>query len=417
MIINNVGFLNNKNSYKTTSKKHPTFKAINFEQVKQLSEAVSKQIYGKKQVIEVYKNFPEAKGISLGRTGLPKAWLERIKDKSRFNIETFLENLGEIFTIDRHYSNIDTLKRAISNLFMFHGIIQKDEKLDVKYLEKGFFGRAFHLIINDDVENSTVLKEYKRTYRYHNNHGNYSEQNVAEYISRYSGDNTNMVKYHFGDTKNGYMVVDYISKDTPDPLESVVLEDIGVAYDDGRPRNLVGKYIIDCGGFITISNLAGNKSAQDVHKEIKYAQSDEVRRTRFNEIFNDTENPEYVNNMIGLTHSIKHFPTEEQAELYTKMYNLNQIGVNIALVENIKNFPYSFRQTYSIFNRNIHTRTPMFVYPRDTRCWNLRCNDRLTTRHCLNLNNGKSLCFPYGTQTKQITSSIKISKHIFRYVT
>lgn len=351
MFINKISSFSGEirsNSQKQVSNKkmhsnNISFKAINFDQVKTLSDAVSKQIYGKKQIIEVYKQFPEAKGISLGRTGLPAVWLERIKDKSRFNMETFLENLGEIFTIDRHYSNIDTFKRAISNLFMFHGIISKDDKLDVKYLEKGFFGRAFHLIINDDIENSTVLKEYKRTYRYHNNHGNYSEQNVAEYISRYSGDNTNMVKYHFGDTKNGYMVVDYISKDTPDPKESVVLEDIGVAYDDNRPRNLVGKYIIDCGGFITISNLAGNKVAQDIHRQIKYAESDEIKKALFESIFSDTNSPEYENNMIGLVHSIKHLPEEDQVGLYTKMFELNQKGANIALVESIKHFPFSFK--------------------------------------------------------------------------
>ena len=340
MIINRINSINNIQNKKVKS---PSFGSINFEQVKTLSDAVSKQIYSKAQIIELYKKFPQASGITLGAGGLPLVWIEKAKDKTRLKIESFLENLGEIVKIDRHYSNIDTLKRALYNLFMFHGIIDKTDKFDVNYLEKGFFGRAFQLVINDDVENSKVLKEYKRTYRYHNNHGNYSEQNVAEYITRYAGDNTNMVKYYFGDTDNGYMIVDYISTNTPDPKEDIVLEDLGVAYDDGRPRNLVGKYIIDCGGFITISNLAGNKTAQEVHRQIKYSESDEVRMELFNKIYDDVENPEYENRMIGLTHSIKHLPQEEQAKLYEKMYALNQNGVNIALIENIKHFPFSFK--------------------------------------------------------------------------
>lgn len=334
--------LPNSTYQKTNKNNNPNFKAINFAEVEKLTDAVSKQITGKKQIIELYKQFPEAKGITLGPTGLPAAWIEKAKNKSRFRIESFLENLGEIVKIDRHYSNIDSLRRALYNLFMFHGIIDKTDKFDVNYLEKGFFGRAFQIVINDDIENSKVLKEYKRTYRYHNNHGNYSEQNVAEYITRYAGENTNLARYYFGDTLNGYMVLDYISKDKEKPSKKVELDELGIAYDDNRPRNIVGDYIIDVGGMITISNLAGNKTAQEVHSKFKHLDNDTEKLALFEQYYDNSDDVNYKDNMIGLTHSIKYFPSDNQGDLYNKMYNLNQQGVNIALVENIKNFPFSF---------------------------------------------------------------------------
>ena len=343
MFINKILPISTYRKQNNKNNNNLAFKAINFTEVEKLTNAVSKQITGKKQIMELYKQFPEAKGITLGTTGLPSAWLDKAKNKSRFKIESFLENLGEIVKIDRHYSNIDSLRRALYNLFMFHGIIDKTDKFDINYLEKGFFGRAFQIVINDDIENSKVLKEYKRTYRYHNNHGNYSEQNVAEYITRYAGENTNLARYYFGDTKNGYMVLDYISKDKKSPNVKIELDELGIAYDDNKPRNVVGDYIIDVGGMITISNLAGNKNAQEIYSKIKHLKDDNEKIALFDKIFNQTDVANYKDNMIGLTHSIKYLSSDIQGDLYNKMYGLNQQGVNIALVENIKNFPFSFK--------------------------------------------------------------------------
>lgn len=343
MFINKILPITANQNSNINKNNNPNFKAINFAEVEKLTNAVSKEINGKKQIIELYKKFPEAKGITLGPTGLPSAWLDKAKNKARFKLESFLENLGEIVKIDRHYSNIDSLRRALYNLFMFHGIIDKTDKFDINYLEKGFFGRAFQIVINDDIENSKVLKEYKRTYRYHNNHGNYSEQNVAEYITRYAGENTNLARYYFGDTLNGYMVLDYISKDKEPPTKKIELDELGIAYDDNRPRNLVGDYIIDVGGMITISNLAGNKTAQEIHTKFKHLEDENEKLALFNEIYSNRDDAEYKNKMIGLTHSIKYFESETQGDLYNKMFDLNQQGVNVALVENIKNFPFSFK--------------------------------------------------------------------------
>ena len=66
--------LPNSTYQKTNKNNNPNFKAINFAEVEKLTDAVSKQITGKKQIIELYKQFPEAKGITLGPTGLPAAF-------------------------------------------------------------------------------------------------------------------------------------------------------------------------------------------------------------------------------------------------------------------------------------------------------------------------------------------------------
>ena len=312
------------------------FKAANMAETKKLTEIVSKRLYGKQGTMDIYKKFPAAEGITISPNGLPAAWLNRIKNLEEFNISNFLESLGLIFTADRHFSNIDSMKNSLRILFSQYKIIGKDDELNVSYLEKGFFGRAYKLDING--EEPKVMKEYKRTYRYHNNHGNFSEQNVAEYISRYSGSNTNVAKYYYGDTKNGVMLLDYISKETPLAENIIELDEIGLAYDDAKPRNLVNNYIIDFGGMITISNLIGNEEAQNVYRIFKYLEDNSEKIHLFNQILEDESNEKYKDKLIGLTHSIKFLPKDQQLEFYKKMYEFNDTDINIALVENFKNF-------------------------------------------------------------------------------
>ena len=330
-------FIQRISSFQDAKKqKNVKFNATNISTSKALTKEISKKLYGKQGSMEVYSRFPAAEGITLGIDGLPKAWLNRIKNIEDFNLANFLESLGAVFTADRHFSNINSMKTSLKILFSQYKIIDNNDKLNVSYLEKGFFGRAYKIDING--EDPKVMKEYKRTYRYHNNHGNYSEQNVAEYISRYSGANTNVAKYYYGDTKNGVMLLDYISKDTPKPEKIIELDELGLAYDDAKPRNLIQGYIIDFGGMITISNLVGNEKAQNIYRTFKYMEDDAEKMALFDEILNDTNNEQYNDKLIGLTHSIKFLPKDQQLESYKKMYEFNNTDVNIALVENFKNF-------------------------------------------------------------------------------
>ena len=324
---------------KTNSAANITFGSINFEQVKLLTNAISRNTNSKKRVIQKYADYPEAEGLTLGG-GLPEAWMKRIKDVSKFDKEVFFEKLGEIFTIDRHYADVDVLSKNIEKLFKEQGIAQETDKVTTKYVGMGFFGRTFKIDING--EDSKVIKEFKRTYRYHNNHGNYSEQNLAEYINEYAGKNTDMVRYYFGDTKNGILAVDYISSSTPVPQKRIHLDELGLAYDDPKPANYVGDYIIDFGGLITVSNLVGNKQAQAVYRKFKNIKDADEKIKLFNEIFSNNKDLEYQNNLIGLTHSIKFLPEEIRGDLFTKMASLNNSRVDVAIVENIKNFGFMF---------------------------------------------------------------------------
>lgn len=326
----------------------PTFKNLappraNLTEIKKLTDVVSNQIYGKKGIIEKYSQYQEARGIT---GNFPQVWLNRLANKEDFDVSAFAESFGNIFTKDRHFSNMDNVKKSLNLLFDQHGFINKNDTIELSYLGKGFFGRAYKFSINN--EDPVVIKEFKRTYRYHNNHGNYSEQNIAEYINRYSGNNTNMAQYHYGDTYHGVMIVDFISKDTPLPENIVELDELGLAYDDAKPRNLVNDYIIDYGGIIKISNLAGNKTAQDVYSAIKHESDDNKKITMFYDIFNDTSSQDYHDKLIGLTHSIKFLPSENHKTLYRKIFEFNDNDLNIALIENFKNmsFPFDEKKVY-----------------------------------------------------------------------
>lgn len=317
------------------------FKTANLAEVEKLTKEISKRLYGKKGAMDVYSKFPLAEGISMGTSGLPQSWLKRIKDITKFDPMVFCERLGLVFTEDRHFSNIDSMRQNLRTVFKNFGIIEKNEDLDVTYLEKGFFGRAYKIDINDGEPK--VMKEYKRTYRYHNNHGNYAEQNIAEYIDHYTGSNTNVAKYYYGDTKHGIMLMDFISEDTPLPEKIVELDELGLGYGDAKPRNFVNKYIIDDGGMETISNLVGRRQAQNTYRTFKYLNDNTEKRELFETIINDVNNENYDENLIGLTHSIKFFPEKEQPDLYRRIFAINKTNTNIALVENVKNFSVEFR--------------------------------------------------------------------------
>jgi hypothetical protein len=148
-----------------------SFKAINFDEVAKLTKLISRKTNSKKRVIEKYARHPEACGITMGG-GLPEVWTSRIKNMSNFDKEQFLERLGELFTIDRHFADVDVLGAGIEKLFKSQGIAQETDKVKTKYIEKGFFGRGFEITIND--KDPILIKEFQRTKRFYNNHGNYS---------------------------------------------------------------------------------------------------------------------------------------------------------------------------------------------------------------------------------------------------
>lgn len=327
---------------------------IDFDAVEKLTEHLARRPFSKKHNVGVYKRYPASQGIS---GDLPPSWLAKVDSKD-FDKNSFCKELGKIITEDRHDANIDVMKNSLRNLFITHGIMTEDDNFEVDFVGKGFFGRGFKITINDDAK---LLKEYKRTYRYHNNHGNLSEQNLGEHIRKYSHNFTNMAPYYYGDSKNGFMICEFIYPDTPLPkieiphedlfqkygvgdiksqkIEHVDLDDMGMAYDDDKPRNIVGDYYVDFGGLITINNLVGKPIAQNIYKTFKYNSevSPELKMELFNKIFNDDDQKTLRERMVGLTHSIKYLPEEVQADYYNKMHSLHDVNVDIAIVESSDN--------------------------------------------------------------------------------
>lgn len=317
-------------------------KNIDFDVVKSLTEHLAKRPYSKKHAQKVCNS--EAYEKAQGITGeLPTSWTDKISDIKLFDKEAFCERFGEIFSIDRHWADIDVMTDSLRKLFKEHGIIQDESDLTTEFIGKGFFGRNFKISIGDG--NDKVVKEFKRTYRYHNNHGNYSEQNLGEHFKKFAGRDTEMVPYYYGDTQNGILITKFISENSPNPTGKINLEDLGTTYDDGAPRNYVGNWIVDFGGLITINNLVGKPNAQKIFREFKYAVGKNDLVAKFENIFSKalkTDEKAYNEAMIGLTHSIRFLPEDIQGSFYEKMHNLGLKDVDIAILDNTGYFKYSF---------------------------------------------------------------------------
>lgn len=311
---------------------------LNWGEIAEYSKDMGKRIYSKRHVTNLSEVHKDANGIAAGR-GLPTEWVSRIKNSDNFDIDNFIIEFGNIFEKERIFADIDKLQENLIHLFQKHGIIDDTTPLSVKYIGHGFQAWAYRIGISDDPNSGVVTKLFKRNNNFLQNHGNHTEQNLAEYIKEYAGDSTEFVKYYYGDTKHGLMTVDYLSPIIESPKGKTDLSDIGVCYKDDYPKNRRNGWICDFGGIETLSNLVGNKSAQEVHSAIKYAKTPEEKIEIFNKIISQNDgSDEFKDKAIGLAHGIKYLPIEMQPEMYQKCYELGSHRVNISLIQNIKNF-------------------------------------------------------------------------------
>lgn len=273
----------------------------------------------------------------MGR-GLPTEWTSRINDIDNFAKDEFITEFGKIFSQEREFADVDLLRDRLFALFQKHKIVDADTPFDVRYIGKGFQAWVYRIGIGNDENSGVVVKLFKRKYNYLQNHGNHTEQNLAEYVKNYAGDRSEFVKYYYGDTKNGLMTVDYLPPTIEEPKYILDLEDIGIGYGDDFPKNRVNGHICDYGGIETKSNLIGNMPAQEVYSAIKYMKDDEEKVKLFNEIYSQRDDEQFYDKAIGLVHSIKFLPEEMQSKLYNEFYEIGSHRVNIALIQNIKNF-------------------------------------------------------------------------------
>ena len=314
------------------------FKALNWGEINKYTAELSKRIYSKRHINEFYEIYKDAGGITAGN-GLPEVWTSRIKDLSCFDKDSFIENFGNLFSQERNFADVDKLGTKLTQLYQKHGIIDEDKSLDVQYIGHGFQAWAYKISTGAENDKGIVVKLFKHHNNILQNHGNKTEQNLAEYVRAYTNNDSEFVKYYFGDTKNGIMVIDYIPEDVEPPKNILDMSDIGIGYGDDFPKNRINGYICDYGGIETVSNLIGNKPAQEVYRAIKYAPTVEEKLKIFNDLYGRRVNTdEFKDKAIGLAHAVKYMPEEIQAELYKKCYDLKSHRVNIALIQNIKNF-------------------------------------------------------------------------------
>ena len=301
--------------------------------------AIPERILSKRHVTALAKAYPEAEGITLGR-GIPMEWVKKIEEPDNLDTEAFVKEFGKIFSEDRKFGNIDTLTENLTNLFRKHKILKEGEKVSVKYIGKGYQAWGYKIAVNSDENSGVAIKMFKRSDNYLQNHGNHSEQNLAEYILKHAGDDTQFVPYYFGDTKNAIMLTKYLPDNVEPPKNSIKTKKIGIGYDDYRTKaNLKNDNIIDFGGTTTETNLMGCLTAQKVVGDLDECKTVEEKMSLFNKILserNDTD--EFKDKAIGLVHSIESLPQEVRAGLYLKFYEFGSHRVNIALIQNIKNF-------------------------------------------------------------------------------
>ena len=230
-----------------------------------LNRNLSKLAYetGKAIKAEV-ANFPKSNGI-VGN--LPAEWIQKTpKENRELSIKGLHQDLKEIvnnFRMENY--NTEPASKKINEALIKAGIINKGEKVWVKWIDSGGYGCAFHL--KGIFDNKYMIKVFKPMDKISNLHGKYTELNRAAFRQKNAGKNTQMVPFYFGDTDAGYMVNKYIDTNTPKYKKIISPAIYGLKSDDvcyeETGLNKINGFQIDYGGMrITESSLVRNKEKQ-----------------------------------------------------------------------------------------------------------------------------------------------------------
>lgn len=314
-----------------------------------LNRTLSKRVYSTAEAIkeESLKNI-RSNGI-VGN--LPSEWIKKIPKKDR---ETKIKKLYAAFkeAIKDFRENHDPKETANKLAIALHNanLIGGHDRLTMKYIEKGYYGRVYHLqgISNDKY----VIKIFSSTEPLddliENRNGNYAELNRAAFWQKNAGKNTQRVRFYFGDVDAGYMVNKYICGKTPNFKKYVPTKMLGLLDNErDHAANIIKGYNVDWGGLEILPGqevLAQNKTARYIYKKI-YRQPKEKVIQEFEKIFNQNKYKKNKDMNMALISLLDLVP--DKILLAKKLYYLSPIDVAEYFPILIKNADEELKETFT----------------------------------------------------------------------
>ena len=275
---------------------------------------------------------------------LPSEWISKIPKQNREQtIKTFYNNMSQIPDDLRggflKFLVPSKVKTKLGNIFHDAGIISSTKALDIKFLWFGVFGRTYK-IKSKDFDGTYVLKVFKSKSHETGKHGIMPESHNALYLRKNAGKNSQFTPFHFGDLKEGYMLLDYISKDIKPPSKIVDEHALGVMCEDcvdaAHGHNKINNYVIDYGQIVTKSpKVVTNKHLRYVKQKL-YGVKEENRKDVFQRLISK-KSPNINEIHKSLAESLYIIPPENSKECFMALYNNCSNSNKKLLAENLLN--------------------------------------------------------------------------------
>ncbi len=344
-----------------------------FQNFTGLTKLMKKKVYidGEKDILNIIKNRKDTQSTLVGKLppemfanlnknvnqkDLPDAIREVMAafGKVAEEIRTFFVSVNSTateFKNQRSDSCVEYLKSVLEKFKLTTG----KEDVDLEFLGGGAYGSAYriHGLHDYKTNDDYILKVHKviddgKNWNEYKSHGNYAEPNTAVYWTNIWGQNSQRGKFYFADIKRGFMVDNYIDRNTP-PYKNFVneynaglkLTDEELAHDNGH--NKINGYSIDWGGVRVVNRVKNeSKTARTVLKLIKTTDKD-ARCEKWNKLLNSKQFDD-TQKKAGLALAIKHMP--DKTLYIEKCLEFNKPFVDQALAYVLKYLPHEQAMAY-----------------------------------------------------------------------
>ena len=324
-----------------------------------LTSKLSKAIYDKNDVVELFKNFePKSHGI-IGR--LPAKWIYSVPYENRKdNIKSIFNEFGSILAELRDNKDSFIKKLVVSykltKLFQKNGVLNKGQIAKVKYISSGNYADVYKLDVKGE---SFAIKIYKflmhKGWDIHKTNGNYFEQPLAQYMKgKIPKRNNNWFKFYFGDLKNGIMVSKFEKGKKKFEGTPFNIEKIGILLnkeEQYRDENNIKGIILD-NGCVELFPHAKNKTMRYIYsktlsdKNAPLTILEETLKQKPSQIFNDR--------LKGVFYSLQLTSNETAKKCLDKLLPAADDEVALFMADNIYYSAYSLRKGIfdSLYARN-----------------------------------------------------------------
>lgn len=272
---------------------------------KGLTRELSNHLYNTRdQILDVVDKFMTTNKGMAG--SMPQTWIQKIPhtNRNRSVKDVYAAFAKVVDLLKDQGSKTSEASEILSNSFSKAGIISKNDRLNLEFINYGSFGLAYLLEIpvNGKVERYVLKMAPDKRFNNKLSHGLDLEINRALFLSKNSGKKADRAPFYFADFSSGYMLVKCIDETLPKPKD-VDLNRYCLSSNDDN-SNTIYYHKIEYGGLVINTAAARTKTSRWAYKQVFDAPVEKKEQVWQN-IYNDKTLPNRDEVELGLASSVK----------------------------------------------------------------------------------------------------------------